>query len=43
MCPFDDTPLIDVSDPLPATGNHSIYLGAVAVLLAVVSIGATIV
>ena len=44
MCPVDQTPLIDVSDPLPAVRNPSVYMGAVVVVLAaVVSLGATIV
>ena len=43
MCPADGTPLIDVCDPLPPVRNPSIYVGAVAVLTAVVSLGVTIV
>ena len=43
MCPVDNT-LIDISDPIPAVRNQSVYVGAVAVVLvAVVSLGATIV
>ena len=43
MCPADNTPLIDVSDPLPVSWSQGLYVGLGAAVVAVVSLGVTIV
>ena len=43
LCRHDQTPLIDVNDPLPAKAPSGFVLGAAAVAIVFVGIGVTIV